>query len=37
MDKIVYDILTKIEETGSEAYLIGGYVREHILRHSRTF
>lgn len=36
MDKIVYDILTKIEETGSEAYLIGGYVREHILKNEPT-
>ena len=28
MDKIIRNILTKIESNGYEAYLIGGYVRD---------
>lgn len=32
MDKIIYNILNKLEEKGYEAYIIGGYVRETLLK-----
>lgn len=31
MNKIIVDILNKIEENGFEAYIVGGYVRDKIL------
>lgn len=31
MNKIIVDILSKIEESGYEAYIVGGYVRDKIL------
>lgn len=32
LEKIVYDILNLLEENGYEAYLVGGYVRDYLLR-----
>lgn len=31
MNKIIYNVLEKIENAGFEAYIIGGYVRDYIL------
>ena len=31
MDKIIKNILKKIEASGFEAYLVGGYVRDYLL------
>lgn len=31
MNKIIVDILSKIEESGYEAYIVGGYVRDKVL------
>ena len=31
MNKIIYDVLEKLEKNGYEAYLVGGYVREKLL------
>lgn len=31
MDKIIKNILKKIESNGYEAYIVGGYVRDHLL------
>ena len=31
MDKILKNILKKIENAGFEAYLVGGYVRDYLL------
>ncbi len=33
MKKIYYNILDKIESSGFVAYIVGGYVRDHILNH----
>lgn len=32
MEKVIYNVLSSIEENGFEAYLVGGYVREHLLK-----
>ena len=32
MEKIVYNILNILEESGYEAYLVGGYVRDYLIR-----
>ena len=32
MEKIIYDVLNKLEENGYEAYIVGGFVRESILK-----
>ena len=34
MEKVIYDVLNSIEKKGYEAYIVGGYVREHILKHN---
>ena len=34
MDKIIYDVLEKLEKKGYEAYVIGGYVREKLLKNN---
>ena len=34
MDKLIYTILEKIEDNGFEAYIVGGYVRDHIMNNS---
>ena len=31
MEKIIYNILNKIESLGYEAYIVGGYVRDFLL------
>ena len=31
MDKCIFDILSKIEDNGFEAYVVGGYVRDYLL------
>lgn len=31
MEKIIYDVLNKLEENGYEAYIVGGYVRDFLL------
>ena len=32
MEKVIYDVLDKIEKNGYEAYIVGGFVREYILK-----
>ena len=32
MDKIIYNVLKKLEDKGYEAYVIGGYVREKLMK-----
>lgn len=32
MDKIIYNVLKKLEDKGYEAYIIGGYVREKLMK-----
>ena len=32
MEKIIKDILIKLENKGFEAYLVGGYVRDYLLK-----
>jgi tRNA nucleotidyltransferase (CCA-adding enzyme) len=34
MDKLIYTILEKLESNGFEAYIVGGYVRDHIMNKS---
>ena len=31
MDKIIFDVLNKIEECGFKAYIVGGYVRDLLM------
>ena len=35
MDKIIYDVLERLEKNGYEAYIVGGYVREKLLGNSK--
>lgn len=32
MDKIIKNILKKIESEGYEAYIVGGFVRDYLLK-----
>ncbi len=32
MEKEIYNVLDKLEEKGYEAYIVGGFVREHLLK-----
>ena len=32
MEKEIYNVLNKLEENGYEAYVVGGYVREYLLK-----
>ena len=31
MNKIIYDVLDKIEQAGFNAYIVGGYVRDLVM------
>ena len=31
MDKIIFEVLNKIEQAGFQAYVVGGYVRDLIM------
>lgn len=37
MEKIIYDVLKKIENNSYEAYVVGGYVREKIINNNLSF